>query len=430
MTRVAIVNTTYLANKGSMGRMEGMINCLEESIPDANVTLLHRYYKQDKDTFAKQLIEEHPNLEVKEHPWFRETNLSLLTAVGSIARFGFFVSWHALYNLLRKLGVPFKNGHQRYDVIVDLNLIEPDRPTGGTDLVSIVGIFFAFFNTWYTTMIGKPPVIVCSATIGPYRSRILRCLAKHVLNKVDIITLREKHSQSYLELLGVNKPRVYLSADLAFLLEPANTERIATMLSSSNVTPDVKPLVGIAPVAAMHPLLPQPKYTQLMAELSDFLIEDLNATLVYITHTYQDKLVTEGVYQQVKNKGEVRIIPSLSASEIKGIIGMCDIFICSRFHALVASTSLSIPSLGIVAYSRNKFHGIIGEKMGQENYLLDIDYGFEYDTFLAELKSKAKDLWRNRNLIAENLRERAKIAKEQALLNGSLIRELLDSSPQ
>ncbi len=426
MTRVAIVNTTYLDNKGSMGRMEGMINCLVESMPDAHITLLHRYYKQDRDIFVKQLIEEHPNLEVKEHPWFREANLNLLTAVGSLARFGFSVSGRALYNLLRKLGLPFKNGYQRYNVIVDLNLIEPDRPTGGADLISIAGTFFAFFNTWHTTMIGKP-VIVCSATIGPYRSRILRRLAKHVLNKVDIITLREEHSQSYLELLGVNKARVYLSADLAFLLEPANTERISTMLQSSNLTPDVKPLVGIAPVAAMHPLLGQPQYTQLMAELSDFLIEDLNATIVYITHTYQDKPITEGVYQQVKNKGRVRIIPNLSASETKGIIGMCDIFICSRFHALVASTSLSIPSLGIVTYSRDKFHGIIGEMMGQENYLVDVDDGVEYDAFLAELKLKVKDLWKNRNSIAENLKERAKIAKEQVLLNGKLIRELLDS---
>ena len=107
---------------------------------------------------------------------------------------------------------------------------------------------------------------------------------------------------------------------------------------------------------------------------------------------------------------------------------MCDIFICSRFHALVASTSLAVPSIGIVAYSRGKFHGIIGEMMGQENYLIDVGNEFEYHTFSTELKSKVSDLLINRNLIAENLKDRTEIAKEHALFNGKLIKELVDSS--
>lgn len=429
MSKVAIVNTTHLANKGSMGRLEGMINCLGVSIPEAQITILHRYYKQDKDSIVKQLMGKYPNLEVKEHPWFREASSNLLTAMESLARFGFSASWCTLRHLFRNLGLSFKNGYQQYDIIVDLNLIEPDRLTDRADLVSTVGVFSALLNTWYATMTGKP-VMVWSATIGPYQNRFLRHLASYVLNKVDIITLREEHSRNYLQRLGIVKPRIELSADLAFLLEPISAERVSAILEDEKIIPDSKPLIGVAPTAMMHPLLKQQQYIQLMVELSDFLIEDLNATLVYITHTYQDKPITEAISQHVKNKHKVRVIPVLSSAELKGIIGICDIFIGSRFHALVASTSLAIPSLGMAAYSRNKFHGIIGEMMGQEKYLLDVDDGFEYDAFLAELKSKAKDLWKNRDSIAENLKERAKIAKEQALLNGNLIRELLDSPPQ
>lgn len=420
MTKVVIVNTTHLANKGSMGRMEGMIRCLEKTIPQVQITLLHRYYKKDKNTFVKQLIEEHPGLEVKEHPWFKEASSNLLTAMSSLLRFCFSATWR---NILRKVGLPIKDEFQQCDFIIDLNLIEPNELT----LISTVGDFFALFNTWYATMTGKT-VMVCSATIGPYQGRFLRRLASHVLNKVDIITLREKYSQNSLQVLGINKPHVYLSADLAFLLDPADTERVLTILGGEDITMGDKLIVGMAPTAMMHPLFKQQQYVQFMAELSDYLIEDLNATIVYITHTYQDKPITENIIQQVKNKHKVRILPNLSASEIKGVIGMCDIFICSRFHALVASTSLGIPSLGIVAYSRGKFHGIIGEMMGQETYLLDVDKGFEYDAFFAELKSKVDDLWINRNSIAENLKERTKIAKEQALLNGKLIKELIDLS--
>lgn len=421
MVKVVIVNTTNFDNKGSMGRLEGMISCLEQTIPNAQITVLHRYYKKDKDSLVKKLMEEHQNIEIKEHPWFRETNSTILTAIKSIVHFCFLAT---LCKIFSKLGLPPKDELHQCDVIVDLNLIEPDESIYFT---MTIGNFFALLNTWYATMCGKP-VTVCSATIGPYRSRFLRRLAKYVLNKVDIITLREEYSQNYLSTLGVTKPRIYLSADLAFLLKPTDTERVLTILESMNINTNEKPVVGIAPTAVMHPHFKEKQYIHLMAELSDYLVEDLNATIIYIIHTYQDKQIADRIYQQIKKKDRVRILPNLSASVIKGVIGMCDIFICSRFHALVASTSLGVPSLGIVAYSRNKFHGIIGKMMRMEDYLLDVDDEFEYDAFLTELKSKVDDLLMNKDLIAKELKEQAKKVREQTLLNGKLIKKLMDSS--
>lgn len=123
MTKLVIVNTTHFANKGSMGRIEG-------------ITILHRYYRKDKDTLVKQLIEEHPNLEVKEHPWFRETSSDMLTALNSLVRFCLLATWR---NTLRKLGLPLKSEIQGYDAVIDLNLIEP---TEGVYFTMTVGNFF------------------------------------------------------------------------------------------------------------------------------------------------------------------------------------------------------------------------------------------------------------------------------------------------
>lgn len=262
MTKVVIMNTTHFANKGSMGRIEGMISCLEQTIPHVQITILHRYYGKDKDILGKQLLDEHPNLKLKEHPWFRETSSNVLTAATSLVRFCVSATWR---NISRKLGMPLNDELQQCDVIVDLNLIEPNE---GIYVGMTVGNFFALFDTWYATMTGKP-VMVCSATIGPYQGRFLKRLASYVLNRADIITLREKYSQNYLSTLGVTKPRIYLSADLAFLLKPADTKSISAILESMNINTDDKPVVGIAPTAMMHPLFKQQQYVQLMAELSD-----------------------------------------------------------------------------------------------------------------------------------------------------------------
>ena len=88
-------------------------------------------------------------------------------------------------------------------------------------------------------------------------------------------------------------------------------------------------------------------------------------------------------------------------------------------HATVASTSMLVPTVGI-AYS-HKMHGIIGKMLGQEKYILDVqDLNYE------DLKSKVYDAWQNREEIRAELAQRIPQVKEQALLSGELVKELVD----
>src|SRR3546814_6132631 len=60
-------------------------------------------------------------------------------------------------------------------------------------------------------------------------------------------------------------------------------------------------------------------------------------------------------------------MPTLSASDYKGIIGLCEALVGARTHATIASMSQGLPTVS-VAYSR-KAWGIMrdyyGEKLGQ-----------------------------------------------------------------
>ena len=111
--------------------------------------------------------------------------------------------------------------------------------------------------------------------------------------------------------------------------------------------------------------------------------------------------------------------------EIKGIIGSCDMFIGCRMHSTIASTSQGIPTITIAC--ADKFYRIIGKTMGQEEYIVDIR-NQSVDELLAEMKSKLDSLWENRAKVNEELRERVKIAQQQAMLYGKLIKELVESS--
>ncbi|BDZ71652.1 hypothetical protein GCM10025861_21690 [Methanobacterium petrolearium] len=413
MIKVAIMDTNSSANKGSMGRLEGMIKCLNETIPDSQVTVLHRYFDLN-NTDLKRLGLKYPRVNIKEHPWFQERSSFLTT--------GFYFIFNALFfKILNK-----KKLLSEYDVLVDLNFIEPEKLVDKFALMIFIGVLFTLLSLKNTLSCDKP-VVVCSATIGPY-GNLFNKLAKNYLNKVDLITYREAYSQKYVDALGVKLPKKVLTGDLAFLMDPIKKEDIKQIASKLNINCDDS-FIGITPAAMANSNFSEEINVKLLLDISNFIIKETDYNLIFMANTYQDVELQEKIYSAVDNQDRVLSLPfEYSASETKSIISLCDFFICSRFHALVASTSLGVPSIGLVSYSYNKFHGILGEMMGQDEYLLDIDENFNYETFLANFKSKILDVSQNKFEIAADLKKKEKLLKKQVLLNGKLIQDILRSN--
>lgn len=420
--KVAILDTNALENKGSYGRLVGLLRVLDVTLPPHEVTVYHRYYDIAKKERIEDLNKYHPDVKIKRHPWYNEKGSLIATTVAYTASF----SACALKQAYGRVRPGKTTLFSDFDVIIDLNLIEPDRFNDKKiDPVNVFGQLFAMLSIWNAVLSNKE-VVVCSATIGPYINPVLKFLAPRILNNVSLISLREEFSRDYLESIEVKRPKIQVTADLAFLMESnkgVDCTRISKVL---DVDAGSNAIVGICPAAMMNSRFPEDEYIRLISDISDFLIEDVGATVFYIANTFQDVGLVEKIYQAVNNPEKSRIVPfSASATEIKSVIGLCDLFICSRFHALVASTSLGVPSIGLVSYSYNKFHGIIGKMMGQEEYLLDIDQTFDYDMFFRELRLKSEKILHDRESVRVSLLENCASTKKQALVNGYLIRDLV-----
>ena len=76
------------------------------------------------------------------------------------------------------------------------------------------------------------PAMCCGVGVVPIKSPLKKFLTRIVLNQVDLITVRDEESKKRLELLGVTKPEVVVTSDLAFLRRPG---KISTIL----LTPDL-----------------------------------------------------------------------------------------------------------------------------------------------------------------------------------------------
>ena len=340
----------------------------------------------------------------------------------------------ALWAMLHKVGLNVnrsfcgKRLQEYYDADIVLN-------TGGDVLTEDYGFSFSYFvNLLFAILLDKP-VIICAESIGPFKKGWKLYIVRYVLNWAKLITLREERSLKHLQDIGVDKPPIYVTADVAFILEPASNQRIKEILAKEEIK-EYTPLIGISVSKIVSnygfPELKNRKdkyeeYVKLMSRVVDYLVDALNATIVLVPHVIgpgddnDDRIVADNICKLIKNKDKmISIENEYTPEELKGIIGQCDLFIGARMHATIASTSMLVPTVAI-AYS-DKTHGIIGKMLGYEAYVLDV-MGLSYDRLI----SKIDDAWENRDAIKKDLETKIPEIKEKAMLNGKLIKELVDT---
>ena len=340
----------------------------------------------------------------------------------------------ALWAMLHKVGLNEnrsfcgKKLQEYYDADIVLN-------TGGDVLTEDYGFPFSHFvNLSFAILLDKP-VIICAESIGPFKKGWKLYIVRYVLNRAKLITLREERSLKHLQEIGVGKPPIYVTADVAFILEPASDQRIKEILTKEGIDESM-PRIGISVSKIISNYgFPELKsrenkyneYIELMSKVTDYLVDTLNATIVFVPHVIgpgegnDDRTVADDICKLIKNKDKIRSIKEeYTPEELKGIIGQCDLFIGARMHATIASTSMLVPTVAI-AYS-DKTHGIIGKMLGYEAYVLDVK-----DLSYYKLISKIDDAWENREEIKKDLGVKIKTIKERALLNGKLVKEVIDT---
>lgn len=301
-----------------------------------------------------------------------------------------------------------------------------------TTMYGLGGFAINFYSIALAKILRKP-VVIYAASIEPFKNKLWEILGRYIINKVDLITLREGGSYKYLQKIGVTKPPMHVTTDLAFLLDSASPDRVEEIMSIEDINKNNEPLIGMTVShGASHwafPELTNPeeryaRYIDVMAKVVDYLVDNLSAMIVFIPHSIapysEDKVVGKDIYNKVNNKHKVKVITNdYTSAEIKGIIGQCDLVVGARTHSVIIATSMCIPSI-LIAGSLSK-PGIISEILGEEEWVYTET--LDYNT----LVSKINKLWSNREEIREELKPKAENMKERALLNGELVKELMNS---
>jgi polysaccharide pyruvyl transferase CsaB len=262
----------------------------------------------------------------------------------------------------------------------------------------------------------RVPVMIYAQGIGPIRQQINKKLMRWILNKVDLITVRDNFSKELLENLGVVKPSIYVNSDPSFLLNKKdincileNYPHIQELMNSDN-----RPIIG---VSVREYKGNRSDLKIMFAQLADYLIEKYKVKIVFLPFKFDDDVqVSEEILSLMKNQADILKI-KLEPEELISILSQFSLMIGVRLHSIIFSSMANLP---FIAFKYDpKIKNFVAE-LGLSELLLELD-----NVSLEKIQEKIEYIRENKDRIKEILSEKVKDSKEKALINNDLVFKLL-----
>ncbi|MDP8232984.1 MAG: polysaccharide pyruvyl transferase family protein [Candidatus Zophobacter franzmannii] len=226
--------------------------------------------------------------------------------------------------------------------------------TSGISFIDNFGIvkLYHYSKFLQIPILNNIPTIKFTQSLGPFKSKYNKMIAKLLLPHLKLIMARGRHTVNNLKELGITE-NVVSYPDIAVTLESYQTERVNNILKEF----EGKEIIGVSPNEVCYRLDEKKIYLPSIFSLVDHILETHpNSIILLIPHTiaerdkgHNDFWLCERIYEYVNDPKHVSILDTLEMmpEEAKYIIGKCDYFIGSRFHSLIASTSMNTPTLAI-----------------------------------------------------------------------------------
>ena len=189
-------------------------------------------------------------------------------------------------------------------------------------------------------------VMLYAQGIGPIRGGIANRLMRLIVNRVDLITVRDKGSLTELKRLKINRPPIYCTADPVLAIHPVPLDIGKKILERHNLTPNPCPLTPKIGVAVRRWIDWENCQKELAVAL-DKLSDELHAEIIFLPMQFpEDIKASESIAALMKNSATV-IDDELSTAQMMSLAGCMDILIAIRLHALIFAGVMDVPIIGI-----------------------------------------------------------------------------------
>ncbi|AFS79082.1 polysaccharide pyruvyl transferase [Gottschalkia acidurici 9a] len=269
--------------------------------------------------------------------------------------------------------------------------------------IMIIGILF------------RKKVMIYSQGIGPINRPINRYLTKIVLNKVDVITLRDHKSEKILREINIKNKNINVTADPVIGLKKRDTKLGREMLVKSGMKDTNKPIIGFAIRGRDR----DQNLIDVMSSVSDKIIDEMGVNVVFIPFHYgEDMKVLSEIEQNMKNKA-IFLKGKYDINEMLSIIGNLDLLIGIRLHSLIFGAVMNIPMIAVSYDPKiNNFMEYLDEDVFCNVSELDED----------SLVSEIRDKISHEEEYKRKLYDKVEYLKERLHQNEEIISKLLKKS--
>jgi len=257
------------------------------------------------------------------------------------------------------------------------------------------------------------PVACLGQGIGPLRRRFVRFLARRVLSRVQLITVRDRRSSEALRELGLAR-HVEITADLAFLLPSPSREESDQAWQKAGLLPDERP---VAVIALRQPAPGRPGCpSKAPAEAIGGACGQLGLRMVLLPmHPERDSGFTTQVARSLPSGAEF-VFGGMPARELLALIGKCHLVIAMRLHTLIFAAICGVPP---VAISYDPKVDALMEQLGLRSCTSTADFDPK------ALSRAIHEAWRARGEFSVLLPPRAEKLRQAARRNIQLTLDLL-----
>lgn len=191
-------------------------------------------------------------------------------------------------------------------------------------------------------IMGKKVMLYANG-IGPVSREKNRRIVQMVVNKADLITLREQNSYAELKSMGVDEKKCFVTADPVFTMDSISREQGMELLKKAGVPTD-KNFVGVS----VRNWKDMDGFIDEFAQLCDIVQQKYHKTIVFIVmQVPHDIKISQKVQKHMKTKSYL-LKQNYSPYEIMGIIKCMDFILSMRLHTLIFAARQKVPLIGFV----------------------------------------------------------------------------------
>ena len=202
-------------------------------------------------------------------------------------------------------------------------------------------------------------IMLYAQGIGPIRGTLAHKLMNWIVNRVDLITVRDKGSLEELKRLQITKPKIFCTADPVLAIKPVSLEVGKKILERHKLENSGEKFIGVSVRRWMHWESCRSNLTKAL----DKLVEELGVKIIFLPMQFPEDVKAAKLTAELMEKNSTVIDEELSTAEILSLVGCMDILISIRLHALIFAGVMGAPMLGISYDPKiERFLDSIGEK--------------------------------------------------------------------